>query len=137
MSGPHGWNVQVDVGVWQIVYGPTIFFAKLTLLLLYFRLFSFSRWTGAAIYFGITATGVFYAATTVAYGTQCVRRPGQKWLVASERCTSTFDITYAQGTFGVVSDIYIFILPMSVLWGLQMSLSKKLGVAAIFLTGLM
>ena len=135
MFGPHGWNVQVDVVVSQIVYGPTIFFAKLTLLLLYFRLFSCSRWTAAAIYFGITATGVFYTATTVAYGIQC--RPGQKGLVASERCALKSDVTYAQGAFGVVSDIYIFILPIPVIWGLQLSVSKKLGVAAIFLTGLM
>ena len=42
-----------------------------------------------------------------------------------------------QGVFGLLSDVYIFILPLPSLWGLQMRLRRKLGISAIFLTGLM
>ena len=41
-----------------------------------------------------------------------------------------------QGIFGLVTDLYIFILPLPMLWRLQMPLKRKLGITAIFLTGL-
>ena len=46
-------------------------------------------------------------------------------------------MTWAQGIYGLISDLYIFILPLPVLWGLQMSLRKKIAITAIFLAGLM
>lgn len=82
---------------------------------------------------------LFYIAVTLAFGIQCVRRPGLTWLetASSARCRSTTAMNYIQGGFGVVSDIYIFVLPFPVLWGLHMAPRKKLGVFLTFLTGLM
>ena len=53
-----------------------------------------------------------------------------------DRCRITVRVSIAHGWFGLLSDLYIFFLPLPVLWGLQMPLKKKLGVAAVFLTGL-
>ena len=82
---------------------------------------------------------LFYTTATLVLLIQCVRRPGQSWLAtaSSARCRSINVTDYIQGSFGVVSDIYIFILPLPVLWGLHMAPRKKLGVFATFLTGLM
>ena len=41
------------------------------------------------------------------------------------------------GCFGVLSDIYIYLLPIPVLWNLQMAFKRKMGIIAIFFTGLM
>ena len=129
----------MEIAVWELLYGPTICFAKLALFLLYLRIFSCKRSTKIAIYLGILVNSLFYAATTMVFGVQCVRRPAETWLGAtiSPRCGSTLSMNYIQGGFGVASDLYIFILPLPVLWGLQMPLQRKLAVCAIFLTGLM
>ena len=82
---------------------------------------------------------LFYTALTLACGIQCVRRPGHSWLATASaaRCRSTKVRNIIQGGFGVVSDIYIFVLPLPVLWGLHMAPRKKFGVFATFLTGFM
>ena len=130
---------QIEVSVFELVYGPSIFFAKLALFLLYLRIFSCSSRIRGAIYFGIIVNSLFYAAITVLPGIQCVRKPGQSWLetASSSRCSNAGRIAYAQGSFGIVSDLYIFLLPIPVIWGLQMQLRKKVAVYAIFFTGLM
>lgn len=69
----------------------------------------------------------------------CIPRPGENWpsITSLERCQKSESIAYVQGPFGVLSDIYIFILPLPVLWRLQMTLRNKLGVSSIFLVGFM
>lgn len=41
----------------------------------------------------------------------------------------------ASGVFNVLSDFVMLILPMPVLWNLQMSLKKKLLTVGVFATG--
>ena len=122
-----------------MVYGPVIFFAKLSLFLLYLRLFLPNQWTRILIYFGILATLLLYTATTVAFGVLCIPRPGESWVESgfSPRCRSSFVLTYIQGIFNVVSDLYLLILPIPVVWQLQMPSKKKIGVCAIFMTGIL
>lgn len=119
-----------------MTYGLTIFFAKLSLFWLYFRIFSPNRRTRFLIYFGIASTFVIYAALTVYLGYLCIPRPGQSWLErSSHQCRKTKVVYYIQGIFGVVSDIYLFILPVPVIWRLQLPLRKKVGICLIFATG--
>jgi hypothetical protein len=122
-----------------MLYGPVVFFAKASLFLLYLRLFSPDRWTRNLIYFGLVTTFVMYLATTVAFGVLCLPRPGESWLEAllSPRCTKSLSMTYVQGIFNVVSDFYVLIIPIPVTLKLQLPLQKKIGVCAIFMTGLL
>ena len=46
-------------------------------------------------------------------------------------------MTYIQGVFNVVSDFYLLLLPVPVVWNLQMPLRKKIGILTIFTTGLL
>ena len=130
---------QEDTLVVEMVYGPAVFFAKLSLFLLYLRLFNPNQWTRVLIYFGILTTFVFYTATTVAFGALCIPRSGENWIESnfSPRCGKSIVMTYVQGTFNVVSDFYILVLPIPVVWQLQMPLRKKVGVCAIFMTGIL
>lgn len=118
-------------------YCPTIFFAKLSLLLLYLRLFSLNRIIKYAIYFGIMANLVFYATNAVIFGVLCLPRHGQTWLelTLTAKCWRTILLDYVQGIFGVVSDFYIFIIPIPPVIKLKLPLRKKVGVLAIFATG--
>lgn len=128
------------VVIGELFYGPSIFFAKLSIFLLYLRTFYPSRWTRYLTYFGITVNLIVYSGTTIAFGALCVRRPGETWIQdqMTRRCSyNTRAVGYTQGIFGVISDLFIFILPLPVIWGLQMPTKRKVGVIAIFATGLL
>ena len=122
---------------YEMSYGPTIFFTKLSLLLLYLRLFSLDRTIRLAIYVGIAANLVFYATTSIIFGALCLPRHGQGWLETARtaRCKHSLVMDYPQGIFGVVSDFYIFIIPIPIVIRMNLPLRNKIGVLAIFATG--
>jgi hypothetical protein len=123
-------------------FGPTIFLAnlKLSLFLLYLCLFGQNLRARYLTFFGIAVSFAEYTATTFAFGYLCVRRPSETWLESqqSDRCLEdTVSLYYIQGIFGLVSDFYIFFLPVPFVWRLQMPLGKRIGVIAIFATGIL
>lgn len=122
-----------------MLYGPTVFFAKLSLLLLYHRIFSPDRWTRLFIYFGIGVIFIVYTITASILVGLCIPRKGEGWALAlrSSRCRDTMVMTYVQGIFNIVSDFYVLVLPLPVVWKLQLPLRKKIGVSAVFMTGLL
>ena len=121
------------------LYSLTMSFAKMALFLLYYRLFALDHWTRIAIYAGMGITSCFYLATFIVQLVLCIPRPQESWtsMTSVERCSRGEGLGDVHGIFGLVSDLYIFILPLPVLYRLQMSLKKKIGVIATFLTGLM
>ena len=127
------------LGSGTILYSLTMFFAKLALFLLYYRIFALNRWTKIAIYFGVILTGLFYLTSSIVVIVLCIPRRNESWtsMTYVTRCDRAEVMGDVQGIFGLVSDLYIFILPLPVLFRLQMSLKKKLGITAIFLTGFM
>lgn len=122
-----------------MVYSLTVNFAKLALFLLYFRIFATNRRNKIAIHLGILANCCFYIGSSIILLVLCVPRSDESWLspVYAARCRQTTKMGIIQGVFGLLSDLYIFILPLPILWRLQMPLRRKLGITAIFLTGLM
>lgn len=115
-----------------------IFFAKLSLFILYLHVFAPSRRIRDLIYVGIASIFIVYTGTAVAYGVLCIPRPGSSWFVAvlSPGCTTQgIKLAYVVGSFGVVSDFYLFCLPIPVVLRLQMPRKKKIAVCAIFMTG--
>ena len=114
-------------------------FAKVALLLLYYRVFSLDRWTKIAIYFGITIIALFYIATGVTNFVLCTPWRHEDWTSTSfeKRCDRAEVQSDIQGIFGLVSDLYIFILPLPAVYRVRMSSQKKLAITAVFLTGLM
>ncbi|KAL8652303.1 MAG: hypothetical protein Q9210_002761 [Variospora velana] len=122
----------------DLMYGPIAFCAKLSLLLLYYRLFARHRWIRYLVYFGIGSVAAMYTAGTIVYGYLCLPRPGQSWIEAglSARCHNQFImISYVRGPFNLLSDLYLLLLPLPAVWQLHLPLRKKLGIAGIFLTG--
>ena len=117
----------------------TLLFTKLALLLLYYRLFAAHRWTRNATYLGMAAICSLYTASVVAHFFLCISRPGENWVSASynSRCSGMEKTNIFVGGFNVLSDVYIFLLPLPVLWNLQMPYRRKIGILAIFCTGLM
>ena len=122
----------------DLLYGPIAFCAKLSLFLLYYRLFSRHQWIKYLVYLGIGTTAATYTAVMIVYGYLCLPRHGQSWIEAglSSRCHKQFImIGYLRGPFNVLSDLYLLFLPLPAVWQLHLPLRKRLGIVAIFLTG--
>lgn len=123
------------------MYGPFIWFIKLSLFVLYLEIFGLLRWLRYSAYAGIFVTGSFYFACMVAFSVLCAPENGQTQLsylsaLASPKCARSRALVLAQGIVNVVSDLYLIALPMPAIWSLQMPLKRKLGVAAMISTGL-
>ncbi len=88
------------------------------------------------IYFGIAVNFALYSATTAYFGYICTPRPAQSWLITVVSCSSKIYLTTdVQAVFNVVSDFYLLLLPIPVVWKLPLSTKKKIGVCGIFATG--
>lgn len=122
----------------ELLFGPAAFFAKLSILLLYLRIFGPNKKLRYVTYASIAVIFAFYTTIIVVPGVLCTRRPSETWLESrySPRCIRTDNpIAYSLGVFGVFSNLFIYLLPLRVIWHLQMPLRRKIGVSAIFATG--
>lgn len=127
------------LGSGTILYSLTMLFVKMALFLLYYRVFAVQRRTKVAIYLGMIIICLFYLQSVIYTMVLCIPRRKESWVSPHfiSRCYQSEVMADVQGAFGLVSDLYIYILPLPILLRLQMSVKKKLGVTAIFLTGLM
>ena len=68
-----------------------------------------------------------------------IPRPGQSLLAAfrSLDYAKGMSLSVAQSVAGVAIDFLVFCLPIPVVWKLQLPLRKKIGVLAVFMTGLL
>lgn len=127
---------------WQLLYaqgillGPSIFFAKISIFLLYLRIFTIKKQLRYAIYAGMVFTFCLYWINIGLESHFCAPRPGRNWDTAeiAPRCTKTVIWGLIQGVLVVVLDIYIFILPVPTIIRLKLPLKKRLGVLAVFMT---
>lgn len=119
-------------------YNVTIFFVKLTLFLLYFRLFGVSYHLRIFVYIGIASIFIVYAGATIVMGVFCFPRAGKTWseAVSDVGCQiQNRNTDYVIGSFGVISDFYILSLPIVLILRMQMPRKKKVGVCALFMIG--
>ena len=110
----------------EILYNPAMLLTKLSLFLVYHRLFSSARNTRWLIYLGIGVNTIFYAVTfalTVRFSYRNVKLAQA--------------LAISQASFNTSSDIYLLCLPIPVISKLQLSRKKKLGIIAVFMTGVL
>lgn len=115
----------------QAFYGPTIFFVKLCLFILYYRLFSPSTVMRYLIYFGVAFNFIFYVIYTFFYIFFCPSTSKK-----AQTCSSDLKLFGLITTaINVVDDFYILLIPLAAISQLQLPSRKKLGLLAIFFTG--
>ena len=110
-------------------------FAKLTFYLLYLQIFRLNdnlRW---AIYIGAFVTTSFYASTTIAQFGLVTPGRGKSFASAVIGNPAVPRISYALGVFGIVTDLYILLLPIAGVLRLQIAKRRKVGVILVFLSG--
>ena len=125
------------------LYAASALFVKLSLFLLYLRLFQPNKITRRLVYGGMSACGLFYSASIISNCALCMPRPDQRsdtttWLLSFEKCGhSTEHLAICQSVFGTLSDIYLLVIPIQSIFQLHLPVKRKLGVSSIFMIGVM
>ena len=120
-----------------MILGSTLFFSETSLLLLFYGIFSPNRLFRYKLYgaFG------FIALTTLTsipmYLAICLPGSDGSWAEAQTRCKKTSVYSYVQGPAAVAFDLFLLYLPASVVVQLHLPLRRKIGVLAIFMTGML
>ena len=120
-------------------YGPCVFAVKCSIFLLFLTVFGELRWMRFLVWLGLLTTGLLYTATIVVFAVSCSPRGTEDHFMSinKPRCRSwRIKYSLAMTSFSIVSDFYLFILPIPAVLGLHMRTGKKFGILAIFMTGL-
>ena len=122
-----------------MLYSPAIFLAKLSILLMYRRLFDTAR-TGKTHYLIlilIWANFAFYFPYLGATVFQCVPRDRIWDPTVKGGCINLLAAFIAASAINVVSDWSILLLPLYLISKLKIATKRKIGVLAIFAVGLL
>ena len=119
-----------------MLLGPTLFFAKGAIFLLYLRIFTVKRNMRYSIWFGLAFTFVLYWINIPFESWYCAPRAGDPWDLETIGKTCPHNIIFGlvQGVLSVALDLYIFIIPIPVVLQLQMSMKRRLSVIGVFAT---
>lgn len=144
----HAWDIPASIltptylkriAAENFVIGPSLWASKAAILALYIQVFgktkAWLRWTS---YIAIAITFCFYWSMIPLAGVYCVPKIGHPWdmsLLAS--CGKLGVIAPIQGAVGLAADLFILVLPIPILWNLNLPLRKKIGVAVVFLAGVL
>ncbi|KAL6713508.1 hypothetical protein ACLMJK_008973 [Lecanora helva] len=123
--------------VGQITWTVSVFFIRASVLALYLRIFSSKkpfRIAGHTL-FGVNAA--FFISTVLAVLLIC--RPiafGWDRTIKGGTCGDQKSLDIYIGILNLLLDVAVVILPMPVLWGLQMALSRKVQLSGMFGLGI-
>lgn len=130
-----------------VLFSFSSLFVKTALLALYLRVFSPSAAARGMIWIGVATIVVFYIVAIILNIRFCVpismttpvpdRDEWARKLKASTCSQPVYNLNAAVGLFGVVSDLYVLVIPVSMVYRLRIPRNKKLGILGIFLTGLL
>ncbi|GLB03266.1 hypothetical protein AtubIFM57258_007843 [Aspergillus tubingensis] len=144
--GVHQWEVDPHdlsdfaklINASQVLYGPLIFLTKLSIFLLYLRVFAPSpkcnQWWFIQILMGLNF--FFYLADTIVKIFECTPRARIWDKTVPGRCIDAAIPVLVTSIVNVVSDIMMLLMPIRCVWRLQITLRKKVGITAIFAAGL-
>ncbi|KAL2808902.1 hypothetical protein BJX63DRAFT_15261 [Aspergillus granulosus] len=143
-GGYHAWDVsKSDMINFQkasyavtLVYVPMVFVIKVALLTMMLRIFAPDRHKVMIIYASIIALLLYYIPALFIKIFFC--KPISAYWYGTEnggKCLDQRSVIIADATISMVSDFWILILPVPMLWSLQMSLNKKLRVVGILGAG--
>lgn len=112
----------------------------MAILVLQLRLFAPKIWFRVAIYIGIALVTLVHWSNVPVYGILCTPRRGENWdmvLLSSKRCSAASTHTVVTGAIGTALDIYMLILPLPIIAELNLAPRRKLGLALVFMAGIL
>ncbi|KAI1355908.1 hypothetical protein F5Y01DRAFT_325013 [Xylaria sp. FL0043] len=146
----HAWHLplcwisgsyQQAIYIWTILANISLPCSKIATFLLLLQIFTVSRSMRFAIFIGIAAISALYTAAIILSTYFLVPHTGETWTTVIEKSAQGhFFSQYwgvASGGAALLIDLYIFILPLPILWKLNLSTRRKLQIIAVFLVGLL
>ena len=132
------WEIQL-ASIIDVYYNPLIFVSKLSILLQFKRVFvpAHAGKTYWLIHFLIWSNLLFYLAVMLLEIMKCLPRKKVWNPTMQGRCIDLPFAPKAGAVINIISDFSILVLPIGKIWQLQMSPKRKLGVSAVFSTGLL
>lgn len=121
-----------------ILVPPAMVFTKLTVFLMYLQLFRPFKFLRICVYIGATITILFYGAAEICWMVFLTPRKGQSFasLANTPRLLKAGDLSIPVAAVGLGIDLYLLVLPISVVVQLNLPTRRKIRVILIFLTGL-
>ena len=118
-------------------YPRVILMAKLSLLLLYLRLFSGHRKTRYLVWVGMVCCCLMYTVASIFQVVLCSPWPGETRTqgLASSRCARTKVSSIMTTAFNAMFDFHLPVIPISVVWHLQTPRKKRIAVCSVFMFG--
>ena len=120
-----------------IIYAVGLYFVKLSLLILLYRVFGVNRHFRWANYALVAFWTVYSLTITLVGFFQCT--PVHKaWAPEVDgHCLNLVELGVASGYINIATDLLILLLPIPMVWSLQLSAKIRLAVMAIFATGIL
>ncbi|KAK4454480.1 integral membrane protein, partial [Podospora aff. communis PSN243] len=120
----------------QVTYKAAINLVKCCILLLYLRLFQVVRWFRIASWSLLAIVAIYCTASIAATIFQCtpVIRAFDK--DTPGHCLDTAKFWFANAGFSIATDIIILLLPMPLVWKLEVPRTQKFALVAIFTVGI-
>ncbi|OKL60390.1 hypothetical protein UA08_04240 [Talaromyces atroroseus] len=150
--GRHAWDVllgaftkpQLVLSLLVEITGPLAICAvKVSVLILYLRIFSVLRWMRIVSIGSIIVITAWHLSMSIAFAAMCAPSPsaGASQLdflsaYVSSTCTHTRVLVVFQGASNVAIDLFLLVLPLPAIWSGQMPLRRKLATSAMFSIGL-
>ena len=122
----------------RFIFGPTIWSSKAAILALYLQLFGTKRWLRWTCYFALIIIFLFYWAKIPLAWVYCTPHNGATWDVqVLTNCSDIEIMGPTQGVVGVAADIFLLTVPLPIIYKLNLALRKRIGLAAVFLVGIL
>lgn len=147
--GRHMWDIRLislnhradlQLQAFATIYPITVCLVKISILLLYLRIFKVFKSVRLAVYVGSVFIAAFYISYTIAQSIllvnwhwQCDPKDPTTDLAL---CQKVFFVTIIENAFNVVSDFYVYLIPTPYLLRLPVRKRQKGGLFCIFLAGL-
>ena len=119
----------------EVLYGPVICLIKLSILLLYLRIFKPYRGIGIACHIVLWFNLVFYMPSIITEVFQCTPVKKFWYPLWPGSCVNQKAVQFASAGFNLASDIAVLILPILAVRNLQMKRKKKIGLYIVFAFG--
>ncbi|KAK6082994.1 hypothetical protein SCUP515_02228 [Seiridium cupressi] len=151
--GHHAWDVRLaDVTqrvimlslLLELIAPLAICAVKISVLTLYLRIFGSSLiWMRVTCVVGIVLLLGYHISFTTAFGVMCApdSKAGYSQVAllmafVSDKCVRTRILVLLMGIGNTLCDLVLLLLPLPVIWNLQMPLRRKLKTSAVFLIGI-
>ncbi|XXH05265.1 hypothetical protein Hte_011690 [Hypoxylon texense] len=121
----------------QVTYKACINLTKASILLLYLRIFSNTRWLRWACRFMLTTVVMYCLASVTATIFQCIpiTKAFDKSLEGT--CIDNGQFWYANAGFSIATDVIILTLPMPLVYALQIPRVQKAALIMVFALGVL